>query len=302
MWMARLADEDCPQIDRDAFDAWMASAPSHRIAAERMGAIAGRVETRDPAQRVALARMLERPGAARPLIMLLVAGGAIALGWWGAHDPGVRARIADERTASGVQRRVELASGDSVMLDGGTALDVDASTRQVRLWRGAVMAQVVHGRTEPFLIRTPQGSARAMGTRYSVRIVGHHTIVTVIVSRVEACAALGDRRCIRLDPGQSARLDAQGATPLPAVDTLAADAWSHGMLYADDRALASVVEELNRYRAAPIVLDPTVRTLRLSGSIPLTDADRALASIAAALPVTIEHRPDGVLLRLRKKD
>lgn len=149
-------------------------------------------------------------------------------------------------------------------------------------------------------MRTPQGTARALGTRYSVRVESDVTTVRVVESRVEACAARGNRTCVMLLPGQSARLDGRGAHRTGDVDPAGESAWADGVLLADDRALASVLDELNRYRRDKIrYARADVAGLRLSGSFSLTDTDRALKNIAAALPVTVDRSPRDPIVRRR---
>lgn len=298
-WRVQLADEDCTEADRIHFENWLSADPAHRIAFDRMGGIEGRALRQDRIGRSALNAMLSRRSRIAPLTVSIAA--AALLGWMAAHNPQVRSRIADERTGVGEIKPATLAAGDRIMLDSDSAADMDAQHRTIRLWRGGVMATVRPGQPRPFIIRTPQGAARALGTRFSVRITGDVTTVDVIESHVEACAAQGDKRCVTLAPGQSARLDAQGAHRLADVDPMAAGAWSDGLLIADDRPLASIVDELNRYRTVPIhYAADDIAGLRLSGAFPLTDTDRALASIVAAVPVVIEDGADGITLKRRR--
>jgi len=162
------------------------------------------------------------------------------------------------------------------------------------------MAEDREGLFPPFVINTAHGSARALGTRYSVRIIGDATIVTVIASRVEACSNRGEQICLLLGPGQVAKIDAAGITRLRDVDPFSADAWSHGVLVADDTPLSEVLNALNEYRVKPVQFDERdIAALRVTGTFPLRDGDRALVSIAAALPVTVSRRGEGVTLQRR---
>lgn len=147
---------------------------------------------------------------------------------------------------------------------------------------------------------TPHGTARALGTRYSVRVEGDVTTVRVVESRVEACALTGKRACLTLLPGQSATLDSTGAHRGEDINPSGESAWADGLLMADDRPLASIIDELNRYRRNKIRYSSAdIAGLHLSGSFPLTDTDRALKSISAALPVRVERGPEGPTVRRR---
>ncbi|MCE7796579.1 FecR domain-containing protein [Sphingobium sufflavum] len=248
-WRVQLADADCTDTDRAGFESWMCLDPAHRIAFDRMGRIEGQAMRQDRIGRTALTAMLSR--RSRTLPLALIVGGTVLLSRLATHNPYVRSRLADERSGIGQIRPATLATGDHILLDSDSAADVDGSGRTVRLWRGGVMATVRPGQPHAFIIRTAQGSARALGTRFSVRISGDTTIVEVIESHVEACTTQSHAACLTLAPGQSACLDARGAHRLPDVDPFTAGAWSEGLLVADDRPLSGIIDELNRIIAPP---------------------------------------------------
>jgi len=299
-WQAQLADEACDEADRTSFDAWLNADPSHRIAFDRMGAIADRVVRQDPIRRTALHGLLSRRQRRAGALGVILLAGAGLLAALAAQNPAVRTRMADERSAIGELRPARLAGGDRITLDSDSAADLDDGARTVRLWQGAVMARVRHGSSRPFVVRTPQGSAIALGTQFSVRIEDGATVVAVVESRVEACAAHGDAACLVLTAGQSARLDDHGAHRLADIDPVAEAAWGDGLLVADDMPLVQLIERLNRYRPDPIRYRAAeLEGLSLSGSFPLRDPDRALASIGAALPVTVDRTVEGPVLRRR---
>lgn len=299
-WHAELADEHWDDAQRAALDAWLDADPAHRLAFERMEALAGQIGGTGPVERTALRRAQSKRAARVGVLAMSLAGCLALLGWAAMYDPAMRAHFADERSAVGELKQANLASGDRILLDTDSAADLDDADRSVSLWRGGLMATVRHGAPRPFVVRTPLGTAKALGTRFSVRLENGGAVVTVIESRVEACASSGRRNCLTLRPGQTARLDASGAQALPNVDPLVAGAWSEGMLFADDLPLARVLNQLNRYRRVPIRYRPDdIGALRVTGTFPLIDADRALASISLALPVMVEHTAGGPEVRHR---
>ncbi|MET4898426.1 FecR domain-containing protein [Sphingomonadaceae bacterium jetA1] len=299
-WHAQLGDAAWDESDRQDLDAWLETDPAHRIAFERMARIGGRMAPADAVTRTALRAMYRAKAPRRAMVGILLAAGLAGGGWILADNPAIRTQMAAERTAHGQRASATLATQDRLTLDSDSALDIDNHRRTVRLWRGAVMATVHHGAPLPFVVRTPQGTAQALGTQFSVRVVEDATIVAVITSQVRACAALARPSCVTLGPGQAARLDAVGAHRLPAMDARAEQGWPEGLLVADDLPLSRVLDQLNRYRAAPIRYDATdLQGLSLSGTFPLTDSAQALAGIGAALPVTVETGPDGTVVRRR---
>jgi len=73
---------------------------------------------------------------------------------------------------------------------------------------------------------------------------------------------------------------------------VAADAWSRGMLVVEDMPLSELLAILGEYRRGYLGLDPSLESLRISGSFPLHDTDRALAALPPSLPVQIERHTD----------
>lgn len=299
-WQAQLADEDCDEESRRAFRRWLQADAAHGTAYDRMTALTGRVAGRDPIQRTALGMMLDGKRQGRGLLALALIGTATAMAWIGSGNPDIRARIADEKTAVGEQQRATLASGDGLVLDSATAADIDDEARTIDLWRGAIMASVARGQPRAFVIRTPQGTARALGTQFSVRVEGGVTTVAVVESRVEMCAATGSRPCLTLAAGQSATMGAAGISRIGDVDPVAEKAWSEGLLVVDDRPLGEVLDRLNRYSRRPIRYSAgDLRGLHVSGTFPLTRPDRALTSLKAALPIAVDQADGEISVRRR---
>lgn len=299
-WHAKLADESCSEADRDACEQWLAASTMHRTAFDRMGAFASHLGERTPVERAALTLLLDRQGSKWSIALLPALATVGALTWWASGDAGVRARIADSSTAVGEQHSELLRTGDRLTLDTNSAADIDGRRRSISLWRGAIMADVAKGQPGPFIIRTPDGTAEALGTRYSVRIEGEATIVRVMESRVRACASQGNGQCLLLDAGQAVRLDRAGASRIGDIDPATEEALMQGFLVVDDRPLAEVLDMLNRYRTRPIGYTASdIAGLHVSGSFPLTDTDRALVSLQAALPVTTTTGPDGPIIKRR---
>ncbi len=61
------------------------------------------------------------------------------------------------------------------------------------------------------------------------------------------------------------------------------------MLVADDLPLQRLIEKLGEYRSGYLGLDPRLADVRISGSFPLYDTNKALAALPPSLPVRIEQ-------------
>ncbi|WP_313443485.1 hypothetical protein [Novosphingobium sp.] len=80
------------------------------------------------------------------------------------------------------------------------------------------------------------------------------------------------------------------------IDPDAAAIWTEGWLAADDQPVAHVLLELNRYRKKPLRFDEgELAGVRVSGSFPLADTDRALQGILQSTGLRLTRVSDGEL-------
>lgn len=198
--------------------------------------------------------------------------------------------LADQRTATGEQRDVRLADNTLVRLNTHSAIDVrfDERQRRVVLQDGEILVETGNpDDPRPFIVETPDGRMRALGTRFLVKREAEATLLSVLKSAVAANSwGRPDERILRA--GQQVRLTRGGLEPSVALPT-GADAWTRGMLVVDDQRLAEVLSELGRYRTGHLGVDPRVADLRITGSFPLNDTDLALKALLPTLPVRIER-------------
>lgn len=299
LWSAQLATDEATQADHDACKAWCQEHPLHQLAMDRMRAFDAQIDSADDLGRETIQSVLQgrarkgrRFGIATLGLALIVGGG-----WLTAQSLTVRAMFPDYETARGEQQSVKLADGSGLTLDTDAALDFDQnrSDRTVTLFRGQILARVSRDHRHPFVVRTEHGTATALGTVFTVRKDNDGTTVTVLESHVRACAApAGEERCANLSPGDRVRLKDSGVIRLNRVDAEAAGIWAEGWLAADDQPVADVLNELNRYRDRPIRFAPAdLASVRVSGSFPLTDPDRAVAAIARATGLRLSRSADG---------
>ena len=312
-WFAVFRSGKVEDDERRRWQDWLASDAGNRQAWARVEAIS---------QGVAIVR--EAPEAAgsalhaasqlrkrRKLIKTLMLTAATAgLGWQLARQEEVRAVIAglgaSHRTGVGESREVVLADGTRLWLNTDTAIDerFDAGLRLLVLHKGEVLIEThpdTRQPTRPFVVHSRQGRMRALGTRFAVRQFDGHTQLGVSQGRVEITpfAEAAPRRVI--DAGQEvgfSRREISTPGALPA----ARQAWTQGMLIAEDMPLEQFLAELARYRHGHLGCDPAIAGLRVVGGFPLRDTGQALAMLEAALPVrarfvlpwwvTIEARRD----------
>jgi transmembrane sensor len=291
-WMMTLRYGDDARKAQASFDRWRQQSPAHAEAWSRAEALLG-VFAQVPAGIGKDAfQALQRPTRRRGMGMLgalLIAAPAGWLAWW--HMPW-REWTADVATATGERRSMTLADGSRLVLNTASAVDIvfAAAERRVRLQAGEILVTTHTDPSptyRPFLVQTPQGTVRALGTRFSVRRLDAQTTrVAVFEHAVEIRTLDGALHLLRA--GQQADFDAAAVRPEVGVDNSAA-LWEQGMLLARNMRLADVVAEMARYRSGVLRCDPAVADLRVSGAVSLADTDAGLALLARSLPLRIEQ-------------
>ena len=73
----------------------------------------------------------------------------------------------------------------------------------------------------------------------------------------------------------------------------AREAWTRGLLLAEDIAPHALIAELSRYRQGHITLADEIANLKVYGAFPLRDTDRALNMLGLTLPIEIEYTMPG---------
>ena len=226
------------------------------------------------------------------------------MAWWSARELPWQRWGAAHRTGVGERRTLELPDGSTLVLDTGTALDIafDDRTRSVLLHAGGVLADV-RRETEParsgaarpfaarpFIVATPQGSVRALGTRFTVSTRDEISHVEVIEHAVQIRTADGFRPP-PLGAGRQQRFNRAQAGPATAANPFAGS-WAQGNLVVVDLPLGAWTREMARYRHGVLNCDPAVADLKVSGAFSLDDTDAALAALVNGFPVRIRRRTD----------
>lgn len=288
-WYVRLQDQGSAQ-EQQRWQAWMAQNPEHLAAWQYVERVSQRfAPLMDQAPSASRALRSSRRQTLKTLLVLC-AGSTLAWGSWRntALPRLVGGWSADYATGSGETRDAVLADGSHVWLNALSALDVrfDPLQRLLHLRFGEVLIDTAKDAGRPFLVDTEHGRLQALGTHFSVLQGEDHTELNVFEGRVQVRTASQQVRII--DAGQQIALNRDGFNPTTAVSP-AREAWSRGVLLADNLPLGQLVAELNRYRPGHLGCDPAVAHLPVMGSFPLMDSDHALHLLQAALPVRVDR-------------
>lgn len=295
-WLIELQSDDvAPQTVAD-WHAWRAAHPDHERAWQRIESVKGKLAPLASPVEAGVAQAALAPPASRQrrravktLAVLLFAGS----GTWGLmHASPWRRWSADVHTAVGERRTLRLDDGTQLVLNTDSAVDIvyRDDERRVRLVTGEVLittAPDTHTPPRPFLVETSQGTARALGTRYTVRQFDDGTHVSVFKGAVEIRPLQTPGKSLILQAGRHASYTVDSISE--SSETPADDAtWAEGFIVARSMRLADFVAELARYSNASLSCDASVANLRVSGTFPLDDVRKVLDTLGTTLAVRTE--------------
>lgn len=277
-------------------DAWRAADPRHDAAYVRIEQLWG-----SPA--LAKATKKARPARQRQIVAMTA---AVTLCLFTSTTIGLRltgnqiAWPADHSTSVGQIASTRLDDGTLVMLDSGSAIDVNLTDerREVRLLRGRAFIDVAKDE-RPFRLLSGDAVIRDIGTRFAVAREGGREHVAVQEGIVELRAAAADTKNVVLHAGmQSSAVDGSVMAPSP-VKPFETFGWTRQRLYFSDRPLGEVVTELRRYyRGWIVVANNDAAAMRISGGLNLEHPDAAMAELARLSGMRIT-RVAGRILILR---
>lgn len=316
-WFVLLRDDAATAADRRDFSVWLAADPSHRRAWDEVEQLWTRMDAAVPALRLREALHPAAPakprvsglshagrsnarqsntGLARRGWLKQAAAAALVLcgaaAWYAtSHD-----LLADHRTAVSERRSIALADGSRIDLDADSAMSVSfsADQRRLTLHRGRAFFRVAPDAARPFVVAAGGGEVRALGTAFDVKI-GPQAVQVAVSEHAVAVTAGGDT--MRLNEGSVAAYDARGLGAAAVADIASLLSWRQDRLFFQDVPLRDVVADLDRYRAGRIViLDDAVAALPVTGFFHAAQADAALNTIAATLPVRLIRLTDRLVV------
>jgi transmembrane sensor len=158
-------------------------------------------------------------------------------------------------TAAGEQRSIALADGSHVTLNTRSTLEVriDRAQREIRVLAGEAFFAVAMDASRPFVVETPLGRARAVGTRFNVFLVDDRVEVSTEEGRVLVQSGNRDGDSVVTTPGTRATLERGVQSPrVDAADLARIENWRARRLEFDQVRLDDALAEMSRYTALPI--------------------------------------------------
>lgn len=305
-WCARLHADDVSEADREAFDAWIRTAPENRAEYELCAltfAVANGLSQAPHLRRLSPAtsnshrntRLLagRRVVLAAGVALAVLAGGVLLRSAWGTSYA----------TDVGERRLIALDDGSTVQLNTASTISVDLqpARRSVTLRRGEAFFNVAPDAGRPFVVRAGNSEIRVVGTKFNVRVDGNVAAVTVVDGKVNVVGAAGENAASTpLSAGQGAVVAASEpvVARLPEVNAARLTSWREGRIYFEQDPLSKVIEEVNRYSEIQFVIpDARTRALTLSGVFQTGDTDAVAFALREGYGLRTERDGRRIVVR-----
>lgn len=289
-WLARAQSRTFCAGDREALRAWRSARADHEAAYLELLTLWDRTELfrNEPELLKMREEVLRRYPAASAgrrswrLAAIACAGAGLAALFAVFAFVGQEPQPQIFRTGVGQTATITLADGSRITLDTDTTLRtrVGAHRRDLFLDRGRAFFKVAHDASRPFVVEAAGRSVTATGTAFEVRAETHRFEVLLVEGHVRVAqptqgAAAGARPLTAdLEPGaQLTSVNGLGWTLTKASG--AELAWMNGELMFDNRSLAEIAQEMNRYSRRKIVIaDAALADRKIHGAFTAGDVDQ----------------------------
>ena len=295
-WLVRLDAQPIGHRTEKAFAAWI-SKPGAEAALAHAAALWSEIDEAVLAERIEAAKLQRwRPSHTRTVwsrgrpVALAVSVAIFALvapQIWLLHS-------ADVRTGAFETRKVALDDGSAIELSSHSAIDIDyrKDVRLVRLLKGEAAFKVAPDRKRPFVVLAAGGETRALGTEFLVGWRDGGVTVTGIEHRIRITAQGFSRD---LGPGEAAHYS-RFAKPVSLAPDRHAGDWRHGVVIAENKSLADIATELDRYSDRPIWVVGQARSHIFSGVFRIADPMAGLRAAAGAAHLRLIELPGAVVV------
>lgn len=291
-WLSLLFSGEATAQDEADCLRWRQADPRHEQAWSKAEAVRQKLGLMPkPVAHATLGRpRLQRRDALKALAVMAAAGGlgyqVTEREWWRHLEPGYLT------AGHGEQRQLRLPNGIQVHLNTNSraVLEKHGASPTLRLLAGELVIETKTGGGEQaFVLATPQGTIRPQSAcRLHVRAMDSQHCRLNMLTGTATLAPGQSSSVISADPGVRYDYNANGLLQQAPVQPYA-DAWTRGVLVADNLRLDEFVAELQRYRRGYVRLAPGIAHLRISGAFQLARLDHTLTALPQTLPVQVRQ-------------
>lgn len=212
-------------------------------------------------------------------------------------------------TGVGERRIVALPDGSRISLDSDTEVQVHYTehARTLDLDRGRARFDVAHDVTRPFTVTAGTETVVAVGTSFNVEKIGKKILVTLIQGHVVIKSAVPEdepkeksKPPVSLTAGQKMVASLDNKPVVAQANLQAATAWEAGHLVFEDTTLAEAVARVNRYTEKPVIVDPSVADLHISGVFNAGDVGSFVSAVTSYFPILATTTSDNDILLQRR--
>lgn len=307
-WIVRLKTGEPTRADVTALQRWREQDPAHEAAFKaaarlyRNAGLAAQELSSEAASRAGVVSLAARPR--RVMTRRAILGGAAAaaaasymvvhppLGLW----PSLEELSADYRTGKGEQRRVAVSPDVSLELNTQTSIALRTAPDETRisLISGEASVAAKLAPSKSLVMLAGDGRIAASQADFNARCLDG--VVTVACLGGALTVSQGGKS-VELRKAEQVTYSSAGLEAAAPADAAQVAAWQAGLLVVRDRPLASVVDEVNRYRSGKIIV--TSRDLRqrmVNGTFQLDRLDHFVAQVEQLFGARVTSLPGGVVL------
>jgi transmembrane sensor len=309
-WVVQVDSGSISKGDIEDLKEWISRSPQHKHSFQKMASGFLEIGTLLDHSDVALNTQKQKPKRAffsAPVILSMAA--TVMAGFFIFAGQGPESLPTAEPTAQyiaslGEQKEVTLPDGSIITLNTKSKIDVSFTNteRSINLVYGEALFDVAKDTNRPFIVQTDQGSVRAVGTIFSVRLMNSEVAVLVEEGIVELMAPPevsqtspdSDDMIVlaRLAMGEEANFDGvrKHIKSVELQDVTNRHAWKNGMLIFEGNSLDHVVDEVTRYTDMKIVIaDPEMQDLKIGGTFKAGETDAFLDAMTLGFGLNVKR-------------
>ncbi|OKO85540.1 iron dicitrate transport regulator FecR [Bradyrhizobium sp. NAS80.1] len=306
-WIVHLRTGEPTRDEFNAFKRWRSQSPAHEAAFrraalinQRAGIVAGRLTAPGNVSHVAdlavrRSRISRRAMLGGGLAAAAAAGFAIVqppLGLW----PSWQELAADYRTAKGEQRTIEVMPEVSLDLNTQTSIALKSRQNQptIELVSGEVVVNARRSPQGPLIVLAAGGQVMAREAHFDARCLDGEVAVTCLGGTIDVQHT---GQSAQVSQGEQISYSSAGLGTRVSVDPAQVTAWQSGLLIFRDRPLASVVDEVNRYRPGKIVIvSAALRQRAVNGDFEIAKLDSFVSQVQQLTDAHVTSLPGGLII------